>query len=173
MPEPIARVLEYERRATLDLARTIPDRACDARPAGLAQSPCWIVCHLGLADARQHGTLTIGKPGGEDGYLQQFGPGSNIARGREHMLARYGSWFDAIDAVAAGHARLLDAVRAADPARLAGPHPNERLRDIFPTLADNIAYAVWHEGHHGGQLRAWAHAARHAGILPARPAPGV
>lgn len=173
MLEPITRVLEYERRATLDLARTIPDAACDARPAGLAQSPCWIVCHLGLADARQHGTLTVGKPGGDDGYFQQFGPGSDLARAREHMLARYGSWHAAIDAVAAGHTRLLDAVRAADPVRLAAPHPNERVRDIFPTLGDNLAYAVWHEGHHGGQLRAWAHAARYASIVPTPAAPAV
>jgi hypothetical protein len=27
-------------------------------------------------------------------------------------------------------------------------------------------YIVWHEGDHGGQLRAWIHAARHADLIP-------
>lgn len=162
----IADTLERERAATLDLARTVPEAVCDALPAGLAQSPCWIVCHIGLADARQRGTLTTGKPGGDDdGYFQEFGPGSDVSHARERMAARYGSWPAAIEAVAANHARLVDAVRTADPDRLAGAHPNPRVRDFFPTLAHNVAYAVWHEGHHGGQLRAWMRAAREAGLL--------
>lgn len=50
-------------------------------------------------------------------------------------------------------------------ARLALPHPNERVLQYFPSLGDNVAYIPWHEGHHGAQLRAWANAARHAAVF--------
>jgi len=162
----IARMVEYDRKNTLDLARTIPSEVGDRPVAGLPHTPAWIICHLGLADTRQHGTLTTGKPGGDDdGYWQQFGPDSDIARARQHMTARFGSWPAAIEAVAAIHTQLTAALRALDPARLALPHPNERVRAFFPTLADNVAYIPWHEGHHGAQLRAWVNAARHEGAL--------
>lgn len=165
MLDAVANCLAHDRRANLDLARAIPDAVCDRRPAGLIQSPCWIVCHLGLADTLQHAALTTGtRP--RDAYFDQFGPESDHARAREHMLDRYGSWPAAIDAVAAIHARLVDAIRTADPGRLAAPHPVESIRAWFPTLNDHLMYIVWHEGNHGGQLRAWIHAARHADLIP-------
>src|SRR5690606_5348131 len=122
----IARSLEHDRRNNLELARTIPEDICDQRPAGLMQSPCWIICHLCLADTRQHGSLTTGKPGGDDdGFFKDFGPDSDIELARQHMTARFGSWPAAIQAAAASHARLVEAIRTADPDRLAAPHPNE------------------------------------------------
>ena len=167
MLDSIIRCLEHDRAANLAIARGIPGDVCDALPAGLAQSPCWIVCHFALADTRQHAAFTGRAPdSGDDAFFVEFGPGSHDGPARERMIARFGSWPGAIDAAEASHRRLLDALRAADPAVLTAPHPSERARVYFPTLADNLAYACWHEGNHGGQLRAWLHAARAAGVLP-------
>ncbi len=158
----IANTLEHQRRDILAIARAIPDEPCDRLLAGLPYSPCWIVGHLCLADRLQTGSLIGGRrEATEDGHFEEFGPGSDISQARANMTARFGSWSAAIDAAAATHTDLLKALRAADPDRLSKPHPIEPVRAYFPTLADNMAYAVWHEGHHGGQLRAWIHAARH------------
>lgn len=162
---PIAGTLEYERAENLKLARSIPGDICDRLPAGLVQSPCWIVCHFCLADTLQRESITSDAPGFDKAFFDEFGPESDFAMAREHMNARFGSWSDAIEAAAASHAKLVDAVRNADLDRLLAPHPNERVREWFPTLASNISYALWHEGNHGGQLRAWIHAAKHAGLL--------
>lgn len=164
---PIARTLEYDRAENLKLARSIPEAVCDQRPAGLVQSPCWIVCHLCLADTLQHDSLTSNTPQLDKIFFAEFGPESDTSRARELMSARFGSWSDAIEAAAASHSKLVDAIRGAELEHLLAPHPNDRVREWFPTLADNIAYAVWHEGNHGGQLRAWIHAAKHADLLGA------
>lgn len=164
MLDTIARGIAHDRNENLALARSIPEGVCAERPAGLVQSPCWIVCHLGLADTLQHASIATGKrERGE--YFAQFGPESDLSKAREHMIARFGSWRNAIDAVAATHAKLLDAIRNTDPAAPAKPHPVEQIRQWFPTLGDHLMYIVWHEGNHGGQLRAWIHAARHAGLI--------
>lgn len=165
MLDTIARSLAYDRAENLALARTIPEAVCDQRPAGLPQSPCWIVCHLGLADSRQRASITTGKADHDEAYWHEFGPDSDTTKARQHMNARFGSWHQAIDAAAATHARLTEAIRNADPVKLAQPHPNESIREYFPTLNDGLIYASWHEGNHGGQLRAWIHAARHAGLI--------
>jgi len=167
MLEPIARTLAYDRSENLKLARSVPEDICDQLPAGLAQSPCWIVCHLCLADTLQHESLTSNTPGFDNAFFAEFGPGSDTTMARALMNARFGSWSDAINAAAASHAKLVDAIRNAEMDRLLAPHPNERVRAWFKTLADNICYAVWHEGNHGGQLRAWIHAAKHANLLSA------
>lgn len=160
----IARSIEYDRNETLKLARTIPENICDQHPAGLVQSPCWIVCHLGLADTLQLASLSTGTRERGD-YFDQFGPASDHAKAREHMNTRFGSWHQAIDAVADMHAKLVEAIRQSDADKLAEPHPAESVREWFPTLNDHLMYIVWHEGNHGGQLRAWLHAAHHAGLV--------
>ena len=166
MIEALIRTLQYDRSENLNLARSIPESVCDQLPAGLKQSPCWIVCHLCLADTRQAGSLTTGKPvGDDDGFFEEFGPSSDLTKARQHMNTRFGSWSYAIDAAEQSHKRLTDAITAADPQALSQPHPNEKVREWFPTLNDNLTYAAWHEGNHGGQLRAWVHVARQAGIL--------
>ncbi|MFK7884389.1 MAG: DinB family protein [Phycisphaerales bacterium] len=159
----IARSIEYDRNETLKLARAIPELVCDRQPAGLIQSPCWIICHLGLADTLQLASLTTGTRERGD-YFEQFGPNSDHAKAREHMNSHFGSWHQAIDAVADMHAKLVKAIRDADADALAKPHPAESIREWFPTLNDHLMYIIWHEGNHGGQLRAWIHAAQHSGI---------
>lgn len=162
--EAIARSLEHDRNETLKIARTIPDAACAQQPAGLKQSPCWIVCHLALADTLQLASLTTGKR--DRGQLfDDFGPTSDLSKSHEHMTAHFGTWHNAIDAAAATHTKLTAAIRHADTEQLAKPHPVDSIREWFPTLNDHLCYILWHEGNHGGQLRAWTHAAKHAGLL--------
>lgn len=166
MLELIARTLEHERRANLDIARKIQPEHCARRPADLAQSPCWIICHLCLADTLQTLDL-LGQPDSKEDrvFFDEFGPDSNPNRALELMNARFGSWPAAITAASDSHRNLCQAIRECDAATLIQPHPQMHLRQYFATLADQIAYIIWHEGNHGGQLRAWLHAARHANLM--------
>lgn len=64
------------------------------------------------------------------------------------------------------HDRVTTAVKAADAATLAAPHPYEGARKYFPTLGDHIVYLMTlHEMDHLGQLAAWR---RVMGLGPAK-----
>lgn len=156
--------LRYQRAEALKIARCIPEQQCAARAGGLAQSPAWIVCHLYLADNLLSQNLGV-VPGDMQELFKDVGPGSDVSRAGEALQTHFGTWTETVEAATTSHAALLEAVAAASLELLAAPHPNEIARRYFPTVGHNLVYNVWHEGNHGGQLRAWMHAARQAGLL--------
>ncbi|MEO1007371.1 MAG: DinB family protein [Planctomycetota bacterium] len=159
--------LRYDRTATLELAASVPEPHCGTRAGGVGQTPAWIVAHLHLADSRQGLRYGVEPVCDLDGLMRDVGPASDLDRAADAVRTHFGDWAGAIRASTESHARLLAAIAAAPEELLLGPHPAEEVREWFPTLAHNLVYAVWHEGNHGGQLRAWMHAARAAGLLPA------
>jgi|GEM_PF-609301 len=163
--EIIIETLRYERAEAIKIAQPIPEQHCTVQAGGLAQSPAWIVCHLYLADNLLSQNLGV-VPGDMQKLFEDVGPGSDLSRAGEAMQAHFGGWLGAIEAATASHAALLEAIAAASPESLATPHPSEVAREYFPTVGHNLVYNVWHEGNHGGQLRAWMHAARHEGLIP-------
>ena len=165
MREDIVNVLRYERAETLKIARSLPEDIVAKRPGGLAQSPAWIVCHLYLADSLLGGNVGL-VPGDMTALFRDVGPDSDIDRAGEALATHFGGWGAAIDAAANSHRALLDAIARLSEADWAATHPSDEAREYFPTIGHNVVYTVWHEGNHGGQLRAWVHAARHEGLLP-------
>lgn len=163
-PGLIIETLRHERAEAIKIARSIPEQHCATQAGGLAQSPAWIVCHYYLADSLLSQNLGV-VPGDMQMLFEDVGPGSDLSRAGEAMRTHFGSWAGAIDAAETSHAALLEAIAAASPAALSAPHPSEIAREYFPTVGHNLVYMVWHEGNHGGQLRAWMHAARHGGLI--------
>ena len=162
----IVDTLQYERAETLKIARSIPETVVAVRPGGLAQSPAWIVCHLYLADNLLGKNLGL-VPGDMQSLFKDVGPGSDVDRAGDALRTHFGGWSAAIESAANSHRALLDAIASLSDAAWTAPHPSENVREYFPTLGHNVVYNVWHEGNHGGQLRAWMHAARHEGLLTA------
>lgn len=163
-PGLIIETLRHERAEAIKIARSIPEQHCAALAGGLAQSPAWIVCHFYLADNLLSQNLGV-VPGDMQKLFEDVGPGSDVSRAGEAMRTHFGSWPGAIEAAETSHRALLEAIAAASLELLASPHPSEIAREYFPTVGHNLVYMIWHEGNHGGQLRAWMHAARHAGLL--------
>ena len=166
MRDLIVETLRYERAETLKIARSLPADVVARRPGGLAQSPAWIVSHLYLADNLLGKNLGL-VPGDMQSLFKAVGPGSDVDRAGEAMATQFGTWTNAIDAAAGSHRALLDAIAGVSEADWSAPHPSENARAYFPTLGHNVVYNVWHEGNHGGQLRAWMHAARQAELIKA------
>lgn len=163
-PQLIIETLRYERAEAIKIARSIPEQHCAVQAGGLAQSPAWIVCHLYLADNLLSQNLGV-VPGDMQQLFEDVGPGSDLSLAGDAMRTHFGGWSNSIEAASASHAALLEAIASASPESLAAPHPNEAARAYFPTVGHNLVYNVWHEGNHGGQLRAWVHAARASGLL--------
>lgn len=164
MRELIIDTLRYERAENLKIARSMPEDIVAQRPAGLSQSPAWIVCHLYLADNLLGKSLGL-VPGDMQALFKDVGPGSDVDRAGEAMVTHFGGWLNAIDAATHSHEALLESIVGVSDEAWSAPHPNENARSYFPTIGHNVVYNVWHEGNHGGQLRAWVHAARQAGLL--------
>ena len=160
----IIETLRYERAEALKIARTVPESHAAERVAGLSQSPAWIVCHLYLADNMLGKHLGM-VPGDMRQLMKDVGPESDVSRAGEAMRTHFGSFEGAIAAATRSHEALLEAVEKASQSTLDAPHPSEHARAYFPTLGHNLVYNVWHEGNHGGQLRAWMHAAKQAGLI--------
>lgn len=164
MRQLIIDTLRYERAETLTLAKTLPEGVVGERPGGLAQSPAWIVCHLYLADNLLAKSLGLA-PGDTRALLEDVGPGSDVGRARQALATHFGTWSNAIESATTSHESLLEAISAVSDESWSSPHPNAPVRAYFPTLGHNVVYNVWHEGNHGGQLRAWLHAARASGLV--------
>lgn len=163
-PGLIIETLRHERAEAIKIAQSIPEEHSSTQAGGLAQSPAWIVCHLYLADNFLGQNLGV-VPGDLQKLFEDVGPGSDLSKAGQAMRTHFGNWNGAIEAAANSHKALLEAISNATPELLASPHPREAAREFFPTVGHNLVYMVWHEGNHGGQLRAWMHAARQVGLI--------
>ena len=84
-----------------------------------------------------------------------FGTGSQLSPYRDD----YPSKSELLGALSDGPKRLTDALRAMTDAYLDGPLPDERYRDIFPTLGSATLHVLTvHAAVHIGQLSAWRRA---------------
>lgn len=120
--------------------------------------PAWILGHLAYALDR-HATF-VGATQQLASWQAAFGKGSSPSAEpstippRDEIVA---AWRGAVD-------RMVAAVEAADPARLAEPNPGP-LPDAFPTVADFLAYSMTtHTATHLGQLSAWRRAMGNAAL---------
>ena len=138
------------------MVKDLSDEQMVWQPHGVVNHPAWILGHLALSSdglARRFG-LESTLP---EGWADTFGPGG-VPSG---AVADFPGRDRTLDELAAQHARVADAVGAADPAvfETPVPFPDERRRKAFPTLGDYAVFVMTiHEGSHIGQIAAWRRA---------------
>ena len=129
------------------------------QPSGVVNHPAWTLGHL-VTSANGLGGLLGLEPEVPEGWDRVFATGG-IPSGD---AADYPSKAELLEALAAQHERNTGAVLQADPAWFARPHPDERIRNYFPTVGDVVTFLMTsHETSHLGQISAWRRA---AGIGP-------
>ena len=129
------------------------------QPSGVVNHPAWTLGHL-VISANGLGRLLGLSPEVPEGWDTVFATGG-IPSGD---AADYPSKEKLLEALAAQHERNTEAVLQADPDWFASPHPDERLRQYFPTVGDVVTFLMTsHETSHLGQVSAWRRA---AGIGP-------
>lgn len=127
----------------------IPDEKMTALPAGLVNHPAWIVGHIASA-AEEAVRLLGGQAACTDEAAALFGepPAADAGPfpGKQELIA----------AMMDSHARLEKAIEAASDELLAQPLPDEKMREVFPTIGDMvIGVLTMHTAAHLGQLTAW------------------
>lgn len=152
---------------TLGYARLLNDDIDDVRyteqPAPGMNHPAWIMGHLALCTDFAAGLLGLPQTCPEP-WSDLFGPGSTPSVDRSLYPGKH----ELLDALAAGHRRVVSAAREADPAAMAAPHtlPFRFLREPLPTVGDLLAHLMTtHEAAHLGQLSAWRRVVGLPGVL--------
>jgi len=160
MTEHVARTYQFNlglvRRLVGDLT---PDQMA-LQPGGVINHPAWTLGHLVMTADSLAAFLGL-ESQAPDGWDKTFATGGTPS-GDPSV---YPSKDELLDALTVQHERVAEAVRAADPASFARPHPNEKLRQHFPTAGDMVVFVMTsHEMNHVGQIAAWRRA---AGLGPA------
>jgi hypothetical protein len=142
--------LGFAKRLVGDLS---DDQMC-AQPHGVVNHPAWSLGHLAVA-ADHLGTLLGLSSEMPSGWEQTFKTGGTPSPDKSAFPAKD----EILRVLTAQHARVAQALSAADPAALAQPHPNEKRRGHFPTVGDFAIFLVTaHEMDHLGQIAAWRRA---------------
>jgi hypothetical protein len=142
--------LGFAKRLVGDLS----DEQMCAQPHGVVNHPAWSLGHLAVSADHLGKLLGLGSdlPAGWGDTFKTGGTPSadkSLFPGKDEILR----------VLAQQHARIAQAVTAADPAALAGPHPNEKSRAHFPTVGDYAIFLMTaHEMDHLGQIAAWRRA---------------
>jgi hypothetical protein len=161
--DPVLHCFDY---ALDHLGEQVADLGTDemvAQPGAIRGHPAWVIGHLTVSCELLGGV--IGLPAWlPEEFARLHADGSapmvdvRVYAGREAGLARLHD----------GRARLFEAVRALDEARLDGAFPNPAYREIFPSLRHALTQVlVGHTAYHVGQVGLW----RRAMGLPARGRP--
>lgn len=153
----IANQLAGQRAKVIERARGLPEHRLADQPAHLVNHAAWTLAHLHFMDRLLLSIL--GKGTVEVPLMRHFGPGSVPQGNLDAWRAQFGSLNGCIEKLSAGHAAAMDAVRSLTADDLARPTKDEPARAMFPTLGDVLAYMLWHEGYHAGQLSQWCRAA--------------
>ena len=141
-------VLGYVQRLTAD----IDDAQLGWSPQPGVHSAAWILSHMAIAT--DYALMNLGqKPALPKEWHKRFGPGSpELATGEARP-----SKSELLAAIAAGHARVSEAVKSARPEQLQGPHPVKVLDGTpIKTVEHLIAHLMTtHAAAHTGQLSFW------------------
>jgi hypothetical protein len=145
------------------LADDLDDADLATQPAAGVNHAAWILGHLAIAT---DGALRcLGEPGVcPPDWPKLFGPGSTVVTDR----AAYPSKAELLAVLDAGHARVLEGARKANPERMASQHkaPFEYLRQSLPTVGDLLAHLMTtHFATHLGQLSTWRRLIGMPGVL--------
>jgi hypothetical protein len=142
--------LKVAKRLVQDLTA---EQMCQ-QPHGVVNHPAWSLGHL---------------VGSSVALLKALGHEASLPEGWGEVFktggmpsgdpARYPSKDELLSTLESLHDRVTTAVKTADAATLATPHPHEGTRRYFPTIGDMVVFLMTsHEMDHLGQLAAWRRA---------------
>ena len=147
----------FERSAAFmkELVADLSDEEMVLQPPGVPNHAAWTLGHVIHSCQAIAGELGA-QPWLPDDWDSQFGYGSlpgGVAAsphaGRAALVA----------ALAEATERLRAALLATDPARLTEPLPDEKAREVLPTVGHALIQVVSaHTAFHAGQLAAWRRA---------------
>ena len=136
------------------LVRDLTAEQMCQQPHGVVNHPAWSLGHLASASV---GLLkALGQQASlPEGWAEAFKTGGIPSSDP----SGYPSKDELLSTLESLHDRVTTAVKAADSATLATPHPHEGTRKHFPTIGDMVVFLMTsHEMDHLGQLAAWRRA---------------
>ena len=151
----------------LNIAKTLvadltAEQMC-RQPHGLVNHPAWSLGHLVFSSVGLLKFLGHDASPPVDWEEAAFAGAGGIPSGDPSAFPSKDELISTLESL---HDRVTTAVKAADAATLATPHPFEGARKYFPILGDHVMYLMTlHEMDHLGQLAAWRRA---MGLGPAK-----
>ncbi len=125
-----------------------------SQPAALVNHPAWTIGHL-IYSAQLIGEEMGIDPWMDEAWLELFHTGATP----QADMAIYPSKEELLNALDAAAATLSEKLQTMTDDDLAGPLPDERHRNGFPTLGHAILHILTvHTAMHLGQLSAWRRA---------------
>lgn len=156
MLEHICNQLMTQRVATLARIGAIPEAMLFVQPAALMNHPAWTLGHLRFVDALTEEAL--GGPAVDPRLMEHFGTGSRPSREETEWRRVFGDLPSALEMVRRSQGQALERARTMTAGDLAAANRHAQTRDAFPTPGDLVAYLLWHEGYHAGQVSQWRRA---------------
>lgn len=144
------RTLAFMQESVADLS----DEDMVLQPAGVPNHAAWTLGHVIHSCHAMAGELGV-EPWLPSEWESQFGYGSSPTA----LVSQHPSKSALLAALAEASHRLRSALREMDEAALAGPLPDEKVRDMLPTKGHALLQVVAaHTAFHAGQLAVWRRA---------------
>ncbi len=125
------------------------------QPAGVPNHPAWIIGHL-VQSCEMIGEEIGLQPWLPADWAEKFGPGSKPVPNAE----AYPDKTALLSLLDDGEQRLRRALAVKTDADLARPLPDDRYRDVLPTIGHAVLHILaGHTAIHLGQLKVWRRAA--------------
>ncbi len=125
------------------------------QPTGVPNHPTWIIGHLVQSCEMIGGEIGL-QPWLPGSWAEKFAPGSKPVP----SLEAYPNKATLLSLLDDGEQRLRRALAAMTNADLARPLPDQRYRDVLPTLGHAVLHILaGHTAVHLGQMKVWRRAA--------------
>lgn len=157
MLEHVCNQLMTQRIQTLARIQAVPEDWLFMQPGGLTNHPAWELGHLHHSD--EIVCHVLAGRGVDQTVMQHFGQGSTPTQDPAVWKRVFGSRDAAVERVRAVHVEAVALMRALSAQRLEEAPSVDRARAAFPKIGDMVAYMLWHEGYHAGQVSQWRRAA--------------
>ncbi len=142
------------------LVKDLTPEQWTAQPHGLVNHPCWSIGHLVKSAHDLCGRLGVESTLPE-GWEVTFKAGTSP----NPDASANPSKDEVMNAHRELHKKLSEALPNVDQATLDTEHPDEKIRQYFPTIGDMVVFLLTaHEMDHLGQVAAWRRA---MGLKPA------
>jgi hypothetical protein len=137
-----------------ELVADLTDEEMVLQPTGVPNHGAWTLCHIVFSCQQIAAELRVA-PWLPVDWESRFGYGSSP----DPTPSTYSAKVGVLAALDDAGRRLRSALLAIDEGTLARPLPDEKAREILPTLADALLQVVAaHTAFHAGQLAAWRRA---------------
>ena len=144
------RTLKFMEQSVADLS----EQQMVQQPAGAPNHAAWTLGHIIYSCQGIAGELGVGEWLPDD-WESVFGYGSTPTS----EVSRYPKKAELLTMLADSGSRLRQALLATNEAVLGQPLPDERVREILPTVGDALVQIIAaHTAFHAGQLAVWRRA---------------